>query len=136
MDYTKQFVFLFVFLKFNSINSSYFRGGTITVRPSNILNSSFVLIEFNVFFCWQRSFLASLTYCDELTIKNKTPFGQIGNIICTNQFVNSEYIIVANTSLYCTSFSIIDDWSCGQNRYEYTLSMNKSYSVEYRGGDW
>ena len=136
MNNYKFLIFLIFILKLNSIKSSYFLGGSITVKPSKILNSSYVLMEFNVFFCWQRSFLASLTYCDEETIKNKTLFGQMGNIICTNQFINTEYILIANTSLYCTSFSKIDDWSCGQNRYEHALSMNKSYSVEYRGGDW
>ncbi len=40
---------------------------------------------------------------------------------------------IYNTYLF---FRFEKSWSCGQNSFRYSVPINRSYTVEYKGGDW
>ena len=111
-------------------DASHFRGGSIRTTPIIEIGSD-VLIEFSISFCWRRS----AVFCNDATINSKTLFGQVNNINCISSCTGTS-VVVGNTSLYCTSYSVSDDWACGQNSFQYLLPQNCSYTASYSGNAW
>ncbi len=114
----------------NLCHASHFRGGSIRATPIQEIGSD-LLIEFSISFCWRRSSI----FCDDTTINSKVLFGPVSNINCVSSCTGTS-VVVGNTALYCTSFSATDDWSCGQNTFQYPLPQNCSYTASFTGTAW
>jgi hypothetical protein len=116
-----------------ALNASHFRGGSIRATPIKEIGSN-LLIEFSISFCWKRDWGISV-FCNDTTINSKTLFGPVNNINCISSCTGTS-VVIGNTALYCTSYSISDNWSCGQNTFQYSLPQNCSYSASFVGNDW
>jgi hypothetical protein len=75
------------------------------------------------------------TFCDEEMIKNKIYFAPNFNIFC-DQGCSQSNELIGNTSIVCTSYSVIDNWSLGQNLFNYTLPKNKTIEISFKGNFW
>ena len=114
----------------NLCDASHFRGGSIRATPIQEIGSD-LLIEFSISFCWRRG----MVFCDDTTINSNALFGPVSNINCVSSCTGTT-VVVGNTALYCTSFSVTDDWSCGQNSFQYLLPQNCSYTASFSGAGW
>ena len=75
------------------------------------------------------------TFCDEEMIKNKIYFAPNFNIFC-DQGCSQSNELIGNTSIVCTSYSVTDNWSLGQNLFNYTLPKNKTIEISFKGNFW
>ena len=110
---------------------TFFLGGQISTKPKKDEGAN-MLMEFKMSFCWRRS--AHNPECDDDIIKNKTLTGE-GDLTAVSSCTGNNFYL-NNALVYCTSYSIIDDWMCGQNTFDYSLPKNCEYSVSFDGGAW
>lgn len=124
---------LILVFQITRVFSTHFRGGSISIRPIEA-NDHNVTVEFSTYFAWRRDYDSS-TFCDDLMIGNKSRFAPNLNIFCDKGcFQQNE--IIGNTSIVCTSYSETDNWSLGQNTFNYTLPKNSSVELSFKGNFW
>ena len=112
-----QLITFFLLLKLNLLNSSHFYGGSLSSRPIDDQNKR-VLMEFTIRFAYRRDYRDSLnnsvSYCNQTTINQRNLFGSNGLIQCRLNCLNKAIPeILGYTTIYCVSFSEIDNWSYG-----------------------
>ena len=115
------------------ISGSHFRGGSISFRPLK-RTGQLVYGQFHTSFSWRRGY-GTMTSCDQTTIDEQALFGPILDITC-EVGCDTPSQVIGNTSIICTSFSLQDDWSFGQNSFECVLKPDTYYEVSFIGGYW
>ena len=134
---------LIICLLFRSVKVKHFRGGTITSKPieKQGLNE---IIQFTISFCWNSKWPSFPTrfFCDDSTIQSNILWGdpisgdrliEFGGV-CESGTLSTQTL--TDVSTYCTSFSNIDEWSCGKRSFNYSLPLNCNYTAFFEGGDW
>ena len=129
----KYLEFFLACLLLTAATGSHFRGGSISFRP---LRRSGQLVhgQFQTSFSWRRGY-GTMTSCDQTIIDKRALFGPILDITC-EVGCEAPSQVIGNTSIICTSFSAQDDWSFGQNSFEYVLKSDTYYEVSFIGGYW
>lgn len=117
----------------SSCLASHFRGGSISFRPLR-RTGALVYGQFQTHFSWRRGY-GSMTSCDQATVDRQALFGPILDITC-EVGCDTPSQVIGNTSIICTSFSVQDDWSFGQNSFGYVLKPDTYYEVTFIGGYW
>ena len=115
------YILLVQLLKFNVIHTGYFFSGSISSRQGKKdKNTTTTTIELTVQFAYRRDYLDTsnklINYCDQTTIDQKTLIGPSTNILCKANCFKKNNEIVTNTNIFCTSFSVNDNWSFGYNK--------------------
>ncbi len=125
-----------LFLNFYPTESTHFRGGSLSISPFDASSKqNNVTIKLFTYFAWRRNY-DNTTHCDDEIINDQTHFAPNLNILCDLGCDHSPNEIIANTSIICTSFSDTDNWSLGQNNFAYTLSLNRSIEISFKGNFW
>jgi hypothetical protein len=128
---------IFFLLKIHFLNSSHFYGGSISSRPIEDQNKK-VIMELTIKFFYRRDYRDSLnnsvTYCNQTTISQRNLFGSNGAIQCRlNCFFKNNPEIVGYTTIYCVSFSEIDNWSYGSKVFVHiSFLINKKLICSYK----
>lgn len=117
----------------HKIESTHFRGGSISLRPVDS-NGTYIIVEFSTYFAWRRDF-DKTTHCDDQMIVNRTKFAPSLSIICDSGCSQPNEII-GDTSIACSSYSETDNWSLGQNLFNYSLPANRSVEISFKGSFW
>lgn len=136
------FLLLLFYVLVHLTVGSHFRGGIITWKPlldstPNTVRSTFanytsivsfysvairfisfyVQVQFSFKNAWRRSY--SGMYCDRDTIRKNDLIGPTSDWTCVAGCEGSPSI--ASTQFYCTTFSVQEDWSQGENTFTYTF---------------
>jgi formylmethanofuran dehydrogenase subunit A len=120
-------VFL-LFITLNIVNSSHFRGGSITWKPVATYSTT-VLIQFTATWSWRQTAYS----CGANNIGSVT--GPNDDLICdTGCSVMGESI--GTTTFYCTDYDYGENWSLGQKTWTYTVPKTANYQASFTGGNW
>jgi len=125
--------FLFYAILIGSSYASHFRYGTIFWQPvSNTTTSVTMLITHS--WAWRLS-SSTATYCNNTVIASGALMGPSENIKCdVGCFVSNQ--VVGTTSMYCTAFSSIDDWSLGYKSYNVIFPITSDAEIFYTNSAW
>ena len=115
------------------ITASHFRYGSISWSPVSYTQTQAV-IQFTATWAWRKSYSSS-TYCDASTIAAGTLMGILGNIYCDiGCFTANE--VIGDTEMYCTSFSVTNDWAMGQRTWTHTVPIASDIEASFIGNAW
>ncbi|KAJ8031546.1 Neurogenic locus notch-like protein 1 [Holothuria leucospilota] len=123
------FDFLFLFL-IGQANSSHFRGGILSWRPTDANPPAGVLpmVEYS----WRISFRKSSgMYCNRTLIDSQTLMSYGGALTCDRGC----FQLYAPLTYVCTDFSDLEDWTTGVGRAE-DLPAITSFDALYPGSAW
>eukprot|EP00118_Oscarella_pearsei_P021145 m.235962 g.235962 ORF g.235962 m.235962 type:complete len:1784 (+) comp40130_c0_seq16:813-6164(+) len=123
-----QLVLSFAFVLSLSVRcslGSHFRGAIITWKPDADVPSK-VVFSFKI--AWRRG----TAFCDDDTISSNTLIGESGAWACQSGCSGS----VGSTQFFCTGFSKTEDWTQGENTFEYTFSGSGPFVISYTGSAW
>lgn len=112
--------------------ASHFRGGIITWKPGGN-NSNKVLFNFRLGF--RRSFSNSY-YCDNSMVANQSIVGSGDSWRASHDKRYYLSFTVADTGYHCTDFSVQEDWTQGENSFEYTFSDEGPWLISYSSCCW
>jgi hypothetical protein len=138
MEKYKILKYLFAFfyiISYNKLNGSHFNGGFITAYPKSS-NSTHVTFVFYTRFSYTRTSAATSIYCDDTTIQSQNLIGPSSNFIRCQIGCNIIGESIGNTQIECTAFSTLNDWTLGENRFEYTLPIVSNYEASYSSTAW
>ncbi|XP_022787832.1 uncharacterized protein LOC111327814 [Stylophora pistillata] len=112
--------------------ASHFRGGIVTWKPDgNITNK----VIFNFRMGFRRSFSNSY-YCDNSVVANQ---GIVGGGASWRAHHDKRYysrMRVGDTGYHCTDFSVQEDWTQGENSFEYTFPDEGPWLISYSSCCW
>ncbi|XP_074638593.1 uncharacterized protein LOC141897056 isoform X2 [Acropora palmata] len=123
----------FVFVIFVSqTRASHFRGGIITWRPDEYIGNK---INFNFRLGFRRSYSNSY-FCDSAMVAQQSIVG--GGEVWFASHVRGYYgsRTVADTGYHCTDFSVSEDWTQGENTFNYTFPDDGPWLVSYSSCCW
>ena len=86
-------------------------------------------LRFTFRLAFRRSFSSSY-YCDQNTIGNGSLRGSGGSWNAKCNYCSSTTTI-ASTGFHCTDYSSNEDWSMGENNFNYTFSFYDRWVVRY-----
>ena len=147
-----QFAIFSLFSVNEILTYEYFRGGSISASPISH-SDYYVTMRFDIEFAWRRNYynilrrygrglriiLGANTYCDDLFLANRNDsklnvgFGL--RIYCEVGCLTPGEMI-GTTSGYCTSYSVLDNWSIGQKSIIYNVSVTNNYQIGFTNGNW
>ncbi|CAF1155612.1 unnamed protein product [Adineta ricciae] len=129
-----KFLFICLFPYISIIDSSHFRGGTITYRPfNNTPSGSTVPVIVRERWSWRRS--SSSPVCSPATIAAKSPTIGGGTLTCVSGSYCPSWPGMT-ISTYCTDFSAPLDVASGEYYQTYNIPLNVSFSLGFTGGAW
>jgi hypothetical protein len=79
------------------------------------------------------------TFCDQSTIQNYGSVGPSYNIDCRIGCTldgGSTISTIGTTAVKCTAFSILNNWSQGEETFYATIPKTSHFSASTIGGDW
>ncbi|XP_027056484.1 uncharacterized protein LOC113683445 [Pocillopora damicornis] len=112
--------------------ASHFRGGIITWKPGGN-NSNKVLFNFRLGF--RRSYSYSY-YCDNSMVASQSIVGSGDSWRASHDKGYYSSFRVASTGYHCTDFSVQEDWSQGENSFEYTFWNEGPWLISYTSCCW
>nr|XP_034306316.1 protein jagged-1a-like isoform X6 [Crassostrea gigas] len=127
MKMSGKYLILCISLVFKLVETSHFRGGTISWKPTG--NGNEVRFSFKLGWAYGRGPGCTPSNVGQLVTGHNSSYWQ-----CTsgcNGTVN-----LANTNYICTGASVSDNWEQGENTFTYTFSGIGPYTVEFTGGAW
>ncbi|XP_044184607.1 uncharacterized protein LOC114949673 isoform X9 [Acropora millepora] len=123
----------FVFVIFVSqTTASHFRGGIITWRPDEYIGNK---INFNFRLGFRRSSSNSY-FCDSAMVAQQRIVGSGGVWSASHDRGHYGSRTVADTGYHCTDFSVSEDWTQGENTFNYTFPDDGPWLVSYSGCCW
>ncbi|UJR11942.1 hypothetical protein I4U23_016120 [Adineta vaga] len=129
-----RFLIICLFPYISIIDSSHFRGGTITSRPfNNTPSGSSVPVIVRERWSWRRS--SGFPVCSPATIAAQNPMIGGGSLTCVSGSCGS-YFSSMSVSTYCTDFSAPLDVASGEYYQTFTIPLNIVFSVAFTGGAW
>ncbi|KAL9988076.1 hypothetical protein ACROYT_G002476 [Oculina patagonica] len=125
--------FWFVFAIFTShATASHFRGGIITWKPDeNFANK----VIFNFRLGFRRSFSYSY-FCNSAMVANQSIVGSGDTWSASHDRGYYSGRTVADTGYHCTDFSVNEDWTQGENTFNYTFPDEGPWLVSYLSCCW
>lgn len=131
---TKQMLFL-ILMHASIALASHYRGGSISYEFVNETGTDiFALIEHRI--AWRRD--REMCFCDANTIQSKTLFGEDGKIVCDLN-CDPNYSLgatITSVQIYCSSFSVSDNWAYGSRKTLVKMPMRKNIQVKFNGTAW
>lgn len=112
--------------------ASHFRGGIITWKPGGN-NSNKVLFNFRLGF--RRSYSYSY-YCDNSMVASQSIVGSGDSWRASHDKGYYSSFRVASTGYHCTDFSVQEDWTQGENSFEYTFWNEGPWLISYSSCCW
>nr|XP_058952658.1 uncharacterized protein LOC131780054 isoform X2 [Pocillopora verrucosa] len=112
--------------------ASHFRGGIITWKPGGN-NSNKVLFNFRLGF--RRSYSYSY-YCDSSMVASQSIVGSGDSWRASHDKGYYSSFTVASTGYHCTDFSVQEDWTQGENSFEYTFWNEGPWLISYSSCCW
>ena len=85
-------------------------------------------LRFTFRLAFRRSFSSSY-YCDQNTIVSRSLLGSGGSSYAKCNYCSSTTIV--STGFRCTDYSSNEDWSMGENNFNYTFSFYNRWVVTY-----
>ncbi|UJR07378.1 hypothetical protein I4U23_011664 [Adineta vaga] len=130
-----RFLFICSLLHISTIDSSHFRGGTITSRPyNNTPSGSSVDVIVRERWSWRRS--AYSPNCSPATIAAQTPkIGDSNTLTCVSGTCGS-YWTGMSVPTFCTDFSAPLDVASGEYYQTYTIPLNIQFSIAFSSSAW
>ncbi|CAF1012640.1 unnamed protein product [Rotaria sp. Silwood1] len=115
------------------VETSHFRGGTITWRLLNTTPSgSSVDIQIRQRYSWNRASV----FCDDTYIASLTQIGDNTSISCVSGTCSTWNSNLIYTKTYCTDYSVGGSVSSGEIYYTRTVPLNISFSIGFISGNW
>ncbi|CAF5014992.1 unnamed protein product, partial [Rotaria sp. Silwood1] len=110
------------------VETSHFRGGTITWRPLNTTPSgSSVDIQIRQRYSWNRASV----FCDDTYIASLTQIGDNTSVSCVSGTCSTWNSNLIYTRTYCTDYSVGGSVSSGEIYYTRTVPLNISFSIGF-----
>ncbi|XP_020626929.1 uncharacterized protein LOC110064251 isoform X2 [Orbicella faveolata] len=123
----------FVFVIFTSqTTASHFRGGIITWKPDEYIGNK---VNFNFRLGFRRSFSNSY-FCDSAMVAQQSIVGSGGTWSASYDRGYYGSRTVADTGYHCTDFSVSEDWTQGENTFNYTFPDDGPWLVSYSSCCW
>ncbi|XP_068716589.1 deleted in malignant brain tumors 1 protein-like isoform X2 [Montipora foliosa] len=123
----------FVFVIFTSqTTASHFRGGIITWKPDEYIGNK---VNFNFRLGFRRSFSNSY-FCDSAMVAQQSIVGSGGIWSASHDRGYYASRTVAGTGYHCTDFSVSEDWTQGENTFNYTFPDDGPWLVSYSSCCW
>ena len=85
-------------------------------------------LRFTFRLAFRRSFSSSY-YCDQNTIGSRSLLGSAGSSYAKCNYCSSTTIV--STGFRCTDYRSNEDWSMGENNFNYTFSFYNRWVVTY-----
>lgn len=125
------------------LQATHFDGGFMTAQPIKDYGSA-VEIEFTVRFAYRRDwtgvafsayFPSRSPFCDQDTISNYGKIAPYYDITCE---VGCAIIgeTIGTTEVICIAFSVINNWSLGENRFRFNVTKTSDYQVLFTQISW
>ncbi|XP_065832505.1 uncharacterized protein [Oscarella lobularis] len=104
---------------------SHFRGGIITWKPDPV-------VARKVTFSFQLGWRRSSSFCNDTTISSSSLIG-FGSWSCLSGCSANP---VSTAQMHCTGYSVTEDWSQGENTFNYTFSTDGPFVIGFTGCCW
>ncbi|KAJ7377445.1 hypothetical protein OS493_029348 [Desmophyllum pertusum] len=122
-----------VFAIFTSqATASHFRGGIITWKPDESIANK---VTFNFRLAFRRSYRSSY-FCDSAMVAQQSIVGSGGRWYANHDLGIYSRLALGDTGYHCTDFSVNEDWTQGENTFNYTFPDEGPWLISYSGCCW